>query len=199
MKSSVSNPDLSRESQLSYMMHGRREVARFAYCDADKNLLGYVVRLEDKDGTKITPTLTYCRSDKGVEAWRFQGFADGRPLYGLDHLKQNPTAPVLVVEGEKTAEAARDIFKDHVVVTWPGGCGAVHKADWSPLQNRTVTLFPDHDKPGLNAALKIAEILQTNGRQTVDKHHVIDIQMHGHSYAPGGTLFDKMSPQSLFS
>jgi hypothetical protein len=70
--------------------------------DADSNILGYVVRLDDKQGNKITPTLTYCRNQTGKEQWRWQGFGNDRPLYGLDQLKQKYDAPVLIVEGEKT-------------------------------------------------------------------------------------------------
>ena len=47
------------------MLKGKIEVARYAYKEADSNVLGYVVRLEDKSGHKITPTLTYCQNDKG--------------------------------------------------------------------------------------------------------------------------------------
>lgn len=42
-----------------YMLRGRQETGRFAYKDAEENILGYVIRLEDRQGTKIIPTLTY--------------------------------------------------------------------------------------------------------------------------------------------
>lgn len=160
-------PNLKQEKQLAPMLRGRQETARYEYKDADHNTLGYVVRLEDKDGNKITPTLTWCRNQEGKEQWRWQGFGNDRPLYGLEQLKQKPTAPVLIVEGEKTCEAARLTFKDHAVITWSGGVGAVNKSDWNVLNNREVTIWPDHDKPGLNAAQKIAEVLQNNGNENV--------------------------------
>ncbi len=147
------------------MLKGKIEVARYAYKEADSNVLGYVVRLEDKSGHKITPTLTYCQNDKGEKQWRWQGFGNDRPLYGLDQLKAKPNAPVLIVEGEKTCEAARELFKDHAVVTWSGGSGAVQKSDWSTLKDRSVTIWPDHDQPGLNAATKITTILENQSNQ----------------------------------
>ena len=159
--------DLKANSSLAYMLKGRQEINRYAYKDADSNILGYVVRLEDKQGNKITPTLTYCRNHEGKEQWRWQGFGNDRPLYGLDQLKQKPDAPVLVVEGEKTVEAAKALFPDHAVVTWSGGCGAVQKSDWSVLNNRDVTVWPDNDKPGFNAAVKITNILNAQGIQEV--------------------------------
>lgn len=159
VKDSVASPDLKDAPQLQPLMRGRHEIDRFAYKDADGQLLGYVIRLEDKDGHKITPTLTYCRNERNEHQWRFQGFGDSRPLYGLEKLKDRPDAPILVVEGEKTADAASTLFKDHVVMTWSGGCGAVQKSDWSVLKGRDVTLWPDHDQAGQKAVQKIQEIL----------------------------------------
>jgi ATP-dependent exoDNAse (exonuclease V) alpha subunit len=161
--------NLKQEKQLAYMLKGRQETARFVYKDAEQNVLGYVVRLEDKQGNKITPTLTYCRNKEGKEQWRWQGFGNDRPLYGLEQLKEKPNASVLIVEGEKTASAARlnPLFKDMAVVTWSGGCGAVQKTDWSTLKDRNVIVWPDNDKPGLNAANKISEILKEQGNQNV--------------------------------
>ncbi len=93
-------------------------------------------------------------------------------LYGLDQLKARPNDPVLVVEGCKTAEAAAKI-PGFVVVTWNGGTGKAVLADWSPLEGRTVTIWPDDDakadangqikplteQPGIKAALAIREKL----------------------------------------
>jgi len=159
--------NLQAEPHLLYMLKGRQETARYQYKDADRNMLGYVVRLEDEQGNKITPTLTYCQNDKGEKQWRWQGFGKDRPLYGLDQLKQNPEASVLVVEGEKTAETAKTLFPDHAVVTWSGRCGAVQKSDWSVLKNRNVIIWPDNDQPGINAAVRIAEILNKHGNEHV--------------------------------
>jgi len=164
---SSTSVDFQKEPQLLYMFKGRQETARYTYKDAEENVLGYVIRLEDKQGNKITPTLTYCQNDKGEKQWRWQGFGNDRPLYGLDQLKQKPEASVLVVEGEKTAEAAKALFPDYAVVTWSGGCGSVHKSDWSVLKDRNVMIWPDNDQPGINAAAKIAEILNTHGNKQI--------------------------------
>ena len=77
---------------------------------------------------------TFCRGPNGRAEWRCKGFAEPRPLYGLDRLAARPDAPVLVVEGEKAADAAGKRFKDHVVITSPGGSKAARKADWSPCR-----------------------------------------------------------------
>ena len=166
--------EIASEKQLSYMIKGRQEVARYAYKDADHNILGYVVRLENKEGHKITPTLTYCRNQEDKEQWRWQGFGNDRPLYGLEQLKEKPDAKVLIVEGEKTAEAARTLLSDYAVITWSGGCGAVNKTDWSVLKDKDITIWPDNDKPGFNAAIKIADILKTQSDQRQENIHAVE-------------------------
>jgi hypothetical protein len=126
-----------------------------------------VIRLEEKNAHKLTPTLTYCRDEHGQQMWRWNGFGDDRPLYGIEQLKDKPDAPVLIVEGEKTCEAARILFPNHAVMTWSGGCGSVHKTDWSPLTSKDIILFPDHDEAGLKAMLKIGELLNKEGNQSI--------------------------------
>src|SRR5208283_5450336 len=93
----------------------------------------------------------------------------GRPfprrgrLYGLDRLASRPDAPVIVSEGEKSADAATRILPNHVVVTSSGGSQAAAKSDWSPLSGRKVTIWPDNDESGANYANEVAAILTKPG------------------------------------
>ncbi len=121
------------------------------YATANGDTIGYVCRFELPDGGKDVVPRTYCQHTDGRRDWRWLSFAKPRPLYGLDLLAANPTAGVLIVEGEKAAEAARTIAPG-VVVTWPGGGKAVRFVDWSPLQGRKVLIWPDADEPGFAAA-----------------------------------------------
>jgi hypothetical protein len=57
----------------------------------------------------------------GKLGWYWRHPATPRPLYGLDRLAARPAAPVLVVEGEKAADAAAESLPGFVVMTWPGG------------------------------------------------------------------------------
>jgi hypothetical protein len=101
-----------------------------------------------------------CEGPGGQREWRRKGFSGPRPLYGLDRLAARPDAPVLVVEGEKTADAATRRFKDYVVVTSPSGSNAARKAEWSPLKGRRVVIWPDADEPGSKYADTVADLLQ---------------------------------------
>jgi hypothetical protein len=86
-----------------------------------------------------------------------------RPLYNLYELAQNPDKKVLVVEGEKTADAAADYkqLADFVVVTWSGGSNRVKASDWSVLRDRTteIYLWPDHDAEGIKAMKEVAKYI----------------------------------------
>lgn len=126
--------------------------AGWRYLDASGNLLGCVVRFDKpSNGTpaeKDICPLTFCEGPDGAREWRKKSWSAPRPLYGLDRLSGRPDAPVLVVEGEKAADAAAVLFPDYVAITSPGGSNAAGKAQWSPLKGRTVAIWPDHDEPG---------------------------------------------------
>jgi hypothetical protein len=94
-------------------------------------------------------------------------FPAPRPLYGLDQLAARSDAPVLVVEGEKCADAASRLFSDHVVVTSPSGSNAAGMADWSVLSGRAVTVWPDNDTAGLKYAVDVLERIPNTSRIVV--------------------------------
>lgn len=129
------------------------------YANANGDTIGFVCRFDLPDGGKDVVPCCYCQHDDGRREWRWLSFAKPRPLYGLDLLAANPNAGVLIVEGEKTADAARTIAPG-VVVTWPGGGKAVKFADWSPLAGRKVLIWPDADEPGHKAAAGIVAALK---------------------------------------
>lgn len=127
---------------------------RWEYRDAAGELIGYVCRFELPGGGKDVMPQSFCmNSQTGEVSWRWMSFAKPRPLYGLDKLAKHPNAQVMVVEGEKTADAAQaryeaaGISRDKLVtVSWPGGGKAVKHTDWSPLHGRKVGLWPDADQ-----------------------------------------------------
>lgn len=125
------------------------------YNAPDGSPLFYVVRFETtstgKDGLskviKKTPVVTYGHTGNGRPYWRAIG-TGLNILNGLDLLAAHPGIPVLVVEGEKTAAAARLMFPYWVVVCWKGGTNNVENIDFSPLRGRIVYFLPDADAKG---------------------------------------------------
>ncbi|HVA81931.1 MAG TPA: hypothetical protein VNF29_13470, partial [Candidatus Binataceae bacterium] len=70
---------------------------------------------------------------------------------------------VLIVQGEKTADAARRMLPEWVVVTSAGGDHRVSTkySDWSPVVNRATrkVVWPDNDKSGMGAASEVSLIV----------------------------------------
>ena len=142
-------PDDAEPPPKAHTYRGKPK-ATWTYRDGVGRVLGYVCRFEKSDGGKETIPLSYLEHpESGHRQWRWHSFAEPRPLYGIDLLAKRPDAWVLLVEGEKCADAATEFLSilDHppVVMSWPGGCKAVDKADWSILKGCNVFLWPDCD------------------------------------------------------
>jgi len=139
---------------------------RWLYVDANGGLLGGVDRIEDnKSGTGGKRFLQW-RWNASASDWEAKGLTAPRPLYGLVELHRRPDAPVLVVEGEKAADAAREIFPGHVCVASMGGSNAARSTDWTPLEGRNVTAWPDNDEPGAKYVGNVAAVLAGLGVPT---------------------------------
>lgn len=134
---------------------------KWEYRDANGQTLGFVCRYVKQDGTKTYRPWTYGRYGEIAAPleWKAQTWTKPRPLYGLDRLAGNPDAKVLIVEGEKTADAAQALFDGMVVMTWPGGAGAGWHVDWTPLAGMQIILCPDADAPGMAGMETVAGFL----------------------------------------
>lgn len=134
----------------------------WTYRDASGEPLGHVLRFEKTgpDGVikkQILP-LFYFGTASG---WRFKGHGhDNDPIYGLDRLATHPEKPILLVEGEKTADAAQKLFPEYVCISWLGGSQRAAKVDWSPLAGRPVTYWPDADEAGAQTVDVVTERLR---------------------------------------
>lgn len=148
--------------KLGKMHHYYKEVMRHPYYDKEGNLLYYVLRLENNEGEKITPPLSYGKfSEDEKPSWQLKGYKDQNgkhPLYGLEKLDSNPLATVVIVEGEKAADFGSEKFLDsdkHICLSWSGGASSVSKADWSALEGRKVLVWGDYDGAGMRAQLEV--------------------------------------------
>ncbi|KQP24986.1 DUF927 domain-containing protein [Methylobacterium sp. Leaf100] len=124
----------------------------WAYHDGDGQLVGYVCRWDfiDADGKAAKEILpvTFCDLGNGRTGWRSKGIPSPRPLYGLPEIDQRQDATVMVVEGEKTRDAAALLFPEIVVTTPAHGAKSPQLTDFGPCAGRTVIIVPDHDEPG---------------------------------------------------
>lgn len=129
----------------------------YTYRDEAGAALGYVCRIDEPDGRKQFRPVTYWRDQRGNGKWRQKALPTPRPLYGLDRLVASPDAPVVLVEGEKCADALNRI--GILAVSACGGANSVGNCDLSPLHNRNVTIWPDADEPGRKYAEEASKAL----------------------------------------
>jgi len=116
----------------------------FGYYTAAGVPIGYVGRFNLGDGKK---TFRPCTWRGGRWDWS-AGFAKPRPLYRLMDIAANPDAPVLLVEGEKTADAAVHIVGGgYVAACWSGGADGVEAVHLQGVNDR-----PPRAHEGMNPA-----------------------------------------------
>ena len=142
-----------------------RATGQWCYRNAAGEPLFWIQRIESSTGDKRRKVFVHRTWLDG--SWHFPSRRDPfssewpapRPLYRLPELHQQPHSPVVVVEGEKTADAAAQLLIDQVVVSWCNGSRALHTADWKPLAGRQVILWPDADAAGRQAMAALSELL----------------------------------------
>jgi len=144
-----------------------RVVAVYEYLDATGRLVVLAARVQHTDPT-VPKMFAHVAHFPGTEEV-LQGYHrvaghrqlnEHLPLFNLPALLARPEAPVLVVEGEKTALTAAHDFPTYVATTWLGGANRVGATDWSVLQQRKVVLWADNDEPGRAAMLKVRQRLR---------------------------------------
>ena len=142
------NQDVMSSLDLVRPNHPRESTTtEYAYMNAGASVLLTVVRKDRPDGKRIY------RKPRGIKKP-----SRGYPLLDLPSLIATPERPLLVVEGEKTAEAARHLFGDRYATTTAiGGAGKAHQTDWSPAKDREVVIWPDADEVGRHHAEQVAE------------------------------------------
>jgi len=149
--------------------------AIWVYRDAEGRPLCARFRKDNEDGSKIVLPYSYGHriwtDGKGqrrdIIGWHVKEGVKPLPLYGLDQLAAFPDAPVLLVEGEKTADAAGKLFPDFVVMTTQGGSKSAGRNDWTPLIRRAATIWPDADDAGQAWADAVIQSLRKAGADII--------------------------------
>lgn len=178
-------------------MWGDQPTATWEYRDREGRLLLFVCRFDPPDDKKQVIPYSWCKHPNGGERWTWRGITGTkkRPLYGLDRLAADPEADAIVVEGEKTADAAQRIFGQAAIVTaWLGGTATAEYVNINALAGRRVVLWPDfdsqrvaltkeeqaagvdpeskpymplHEQPGVRAMMKLAQALKGVAREII--------------------------------
>lgn len=177
-------PGVTGRAVLSYLRGGDRDsveklqaagyrVTVFEYRSSIGEVIQAVLRFDHPTEKKEVRPVRYCGEfeGKGRVFW-MTWIEDRKALYGLDQLAARPDAPVLVVEGEKTVDAAAEIFPDHVVITWMSGAYNVRRTEMLALAGRNLTLWPDNDPPGRSAMRTFAAFAYKAGAASA---RVVDV------------------------
>lgn len=160
----------------------------YEYRDINGRLVGYVTRIIEEKLDKLTGKqrqvkqvmpVAYCKNHvKNQKGWKLKGLLlDGyKPFYRIEEVSKHPSKSVLIVEGEKTADAASLLFPDLVVISWLGGSQVIDKVNWSLLKDKEVIIWPDADTPGKKAANNIKdELLKLTGSINYNLVKIVDL------------------------
>jgi putative DNA primase/helicase len=122
-------------------------IKAWRWYDKKGNWLFCTVRFEKKKDKKTTKNvIPFSYENKWIAK---QLIDTDRPLMDLHIITKNPEKYILLVEGEKCYDAAKEkLESDFITTTWCGGTSAINKTDWKPLKNRPVYYWFDHDDPG---------------------------------------------------
>jgi|GEM_PF-899115 len=146
-----------------------KPAAKWEYRDETGGLWFVKVRW-DLDRSKFGKSKTYsqasyCKHVSGQMKWDWK-MPTPHPLYRADVLVKYPDKPIIICEGEKSADAAQQFFTDEICVT-SGGVASAHCVSWSPVIGRRVGIWPDNDDPGRNYAQKVARLCHDAGAASI--------------------------------
>ena len=137
------------------------------YRQADGAPVLMVVRYAMPDGGKA---MRRCTWGGLVRGWAWWGSSNAvLPLYHLRGLQGQSDADVLIVEGEKAADAGAELTQfAGLVVTCPvGGSNPAQHTDWTPLRGRKVYVLGDADDAGASFAAKVCKQAEGAGASSV--------------------------------
>lgn len=165
-------PDNAPPCNFEMPNFGGEPTTLYPYHQADGLLMGYVARWDIIDQVtgerekKILP-VCFCDLGNGKKAWRSAGIPTPRPLYSLPEIIRRQNAPVLICEGEKTAEAAKILFPEFVATTPMHGAKSPQKSDWSCVRGRRVIIATDHDIAGNHYGDAVYDLCVAAGADSV--------------------------------
>jgi uncharacterized protein (DUF927 family) len=140
----------------------------FYHYYSSKNVpVGCVVRCDKNVGGDKYKSFAMHSYDHIKKQWQASWSVEGKPLYNLPEIVARPDATVLIVEGEKTAEAAKQLFPDYVVTTSCNGAASPKKTNWSYLSGRDVIISPDNDAGGAKYARVVNDILLSHSVNSI--------------------------------
>lgn len=152
---------------------------RYAYVDENYRELYFKVREDLPDGTK--------------NVWFDPpGYKGRRVLYNLPELGNAST--VVVVEGEKCADAGNQLKLPGVVFTTSGSSNSWKRDFAEALKGKRVVVIPDNDEPGCAYLKSVADSLEKcetlSLHSSVDGYDLADWLKDGHTASELAAMLD---------
>ncbi len=127
-------------------------VYHWDYETTNNTLALRVARFQISDGKQFRPL------HQTADGWIVGDPPGVLPIYKLLRVRAS-SGRVFIVEGEKCADAVNGLGL--VATTSSHGAGSAAKSDWSPLADRAVAHFPDHDSSGTKYATEVAQLVHS--------------------------------------
>lgn len=118
----------------------------------------WILRADTPKGKAVKPFSSFT-TPEGENVFKLGLQSSKRPLYNLVEIVSNLQKTILVVEGEKAADAAALLFPEYTATTWSGGKNGLKNTDVSQLIGRNVVVWPDNDEPGIIGMVAFADIV----------------------------------------
>lgn len=136
----------------------------FQYQNSVGVTVGYIARWDFKEQGEWKKAVRPYTYNFDKKKWVSKFFDStppkSRPLYNLPEILKREDAPVMIVEGEKTAEAAKLLFPDYVITTSSGGASQAGNTEWHWLNGREIILAPDGGIAGADYAERVIKLLR---------------------------------------
>ena len=170
--------------------------AFFPYKNSLGITIGHIVRWdvqteggENKKG--VRPYIYDFKEKKWVSKFFGSHPKNSRPLYNLPQILERKDATVLIVEGEKSVEAAKLLFPELVATTSSGGALAVKQTEWHWLQGRDIIIAPDDGKAGVQY---LEQVIKTLTKYGVDNVKILEPRTLGNYVVKDG-IYTKRTDQ----
>ena len=132
-------------------------------------------------------------------------FPGKKPLYQLPAILQQPQATVWITEGEWCADQLSQL---EIITTTSGSADSADAADWTPLTNRNVIIWPDNDAAGFKYAQTVTTLLRAlnctvqwvnlSALNLPPKSDCVDWLRHPHATSAEITALSLQEPFSRF-
>ncbi len=128
----------------------------------------FVYRFETKNSKEFRPVSW----NPEIGKWQWKDIKGKLPLYNLSELKAYPNKAVIICEGEKAADAAKQFFPNDVTTTTAHGSKSPQRSDFKPLKGREIIIWPDNDEAGQEYVKILIDLL---AEAEVSKIQVLEI------------------------